>query len=543
MQTSVFVICGVAIAVSIGAGPRRCTANELTVESKPNILIILADDLGYSDPGCYGGEIKTPVLNRLAKNGVRFTNFYNTGRCWPTRSSLLTGYYAQQVGRDRLPGRKQGGARNRRPAWSQLLPELLQKHGYRTYHSGKWHIDATPLKGGFDRSYWTPDHGRFFSPRRHLEDDVLLQPVKRGTGYYTTIATADHAIRCLTDHTKNYPDQPFFSYVAFIAPHFPLHALPEDIQEYQNAYQSGWDDVRKKRWQRMRQMGLVPGELSNVEYEIGPPYDFPKALKQFGAGEMNRPQRWAEMNETQRKFQQAKMSIHAAMVHRMDLEIGRLVNRLAESSLLDNTLILFLSDNGASAEIMIRDDGHDPNAEPGSADTHLCLGPGWSTVSNTPFRRHKTWVHEGGISTPLIAHWPNGIHKKDVLCHSPAHVIDIAPTILEIVGHESSHSQGPRRPGRSLVPEITRTVSNLDKSHERTIWWYHEGNRALRQGDWKLVSAKNSEWELFDLSKDRCETRNLIAEKPELAKSLQRKWNSMTSQFKAQAAKDYDQSE
>ncbi len=511
---------------------------------KPNVLIVLADDLGYSDLGCYGSEIQTPNLDALASQGLRFTQFYNTARCWPTRAALLTGYYAQQVRRDTVPGIPTGG-QGKRPAWAPLLPELLRSQGYRSYHSGKWHVDGMPLAGGFDRSYYLQDTGRFFSPRVHYEDDRKLPPVQPGSDYYATTAIADHALRCLKDHAAHHAERPFFSYVAFTAPHFPLHALPEDIARYRDAYRAGWEQVRSERWRRLQELGLVQGELSVVEREVGPPYHFPEALKTLGPGEVNRPLPWSELTDAQREFQAAKMAIHAAMIDRMDREIGRLLDQLRAMDASDNTLIVFLSDNGASAEIMVRDDGHDPAAAPGSAATHLCLGPGWSTVGNTPFRRHKTWVHEGGIATPLIVHWPQGVKTPGALRHTPGHVIDVAPTILELAGAKSAadllraqrtpgEASPPPLPGVSLVP-----VFHNDRDLQRdNLWWLHEGNRALRAGKWKLVAAKNDPWELYDLSVDRAETNNLASQRPEKVQELEQAWTRRWQDIQQTAKQD-----
>jgi len=238
-------------------------AGSATASDKPNVVIILADDLGFSDLGCYGGEIETPNLDRLAKNGLRFTQFCNTARCWPTRAAMLTGYYAQQVRRDTLPGIPSGG-RGKRPAWARLLPDMLKPLGYRSYHSGKWHLDGMPLKTGFDRSYYLRDQGRFFNPRVHYEDDHQLPPVKPGTGYYATTSIADHAVKCLKEHHEKYSDAPFFHYLAFTAPHFPLHALPEDIARYRERYRQGWGLIRTRRWERMKSMGLIDCKLSAV---------------------------------------------------------------------------------------------------------------------------------------------------------------------------------------------------------------------------------------------------------------------------------------
>ena len=251
----------------------------------PNFLVIIADDLGYSDLGCYGGEIDTPNLDGLAANGLRFTQFYNTARCWPSRAALLTGYYAQQVRRDSFPGLPDGG-RGDRPAWARLLPEVLSQVGYRSYHSGKWHLDGMPIETGFHRSYLLKDQGRFFNPQVHWLDDKKLPAVELGTDYYGTIAIADHAVKCLQEHAEQHSDEPFFHYLAFTAPHFPLHALPEDIAKYKDRYHVGWEQIRKERWERIKEMGLVSANLSEVEEEIGPPYHFEDHLKILGPGEV-----------------------------------------------------------------------------------------------------------------------------------------------------------------------------------------------------------------------------------------------------------------
>jgi arylsulfatase len=503
---------------------------------RPNIVIIVADDLGFSDLGCQGGEIRTPRLDGLAAGGVRFTQFYNTARCWPTRASVLTGYYAQQVRRDVVPGVKSGGS-GTRPAWARLLPERLRPLGYRSYHSGKWHVDGQPLANGFDRSYDLEDLGRYFHPRVVFEDDRRLPPVGPGTGYYATTAIADHAIGFLADHAVHHRDRRFFLYLAFNAPHFPLQAPPEDIVRYRGRYNAGWESVREDRWERIQRQGLVSGRLSDVERDVGPPYPFPEALKLLGADEVNRPVRWSSLSERQRAFQAAKMEIHAAMVDRMDREIGRVLDQIRAMGIWDDTLILFLSDNGASAEIMVRDDGHDPSSPAGSAGSHLCLGPGWSTVANTPFRRHKTWVHEGGISTPMIAHWPRGLAARGELRHDPGHVIDLVPTVLDVVDaprpgpgrQEGSQTPSPPLPGWSLLPAFARDGS----LSREALWWEHEGNRAIRVGDWKLVAARDQPWELYDLATDRTETRDLAARQPERVRELAGFWQRWHDEFAA----------
>lgn len=527
-------ITAVAFSVVAALVAHAIYSQSVNAESsdRPNILLIMADDLGFSDLGCYGGEIDTPNLDALAQNGLRFTQFHNTARCWPTRAALLTGYYPQQVRRDTLPGIPSGG-RGKRPAWAPLLPKMLEPLGYRSYHSGKWHIDGMPIENGFDRSYYLKDQGRYFNPKVHWENDKKLPPVQPGSGYYGTTAIADHAIKYLKEHQSQHADKPFFQYLAFTAPHFPLHALPEDIARYRDKYRIDWEDVRRQRWQRQNEMGIVDGALSDVERNIGPPYDFPEHLKLLGPGEVNRPLPWKELSDEQRDFQAAKMAIHAAMVDRVDQEIGRVLEQLRAMDAFENTLIFFLSDNGASAEIMVRADGHDPSALPGSAASYLCLGPGWSTTCNTPFRRHKTWVHEGGTATPLIVHWPNGITARGQLRHNPGHVIDIVPTVLEVAGARPSDSR-PSRPGRSLVPVFAKD----DTVEHKYFWWLHEGNRAIRVGDWKLVAAKGDPWELYNLRSDRAETNNLANRFPDKVQALERGWQKRLTQFRRDALQD-----
>ncbi len=497
---------------------------------RPNVVFILADDLGYSDLGCYGGEIETPNLDSLAQNGLRFTQFYNTARCWPTRGALMTGFYAQQIHRDVLPN-VGGGGQGVRQQWARLLPDFLKPAGYRSYHSGKWHIDGKVLDGGFDRSLDTRNQGNFFTAQGNAIDDVPVEVPADEKGYYTTIATADHAIECLKDHAANHAAKPFFHYIPFIAPHFPLHALPEDIAKYRDKYLAGWDKMREARFARQKEMGITNTTLSALEREVGPPYAFPEAMEKLGSGEVNRPLPWSELTDEQRRFQATKMAIHAAMVDRMDREIGRILAQLKDMGAFGNTLIFFASDNGASAEIMVRNGGHDPAASPGSAETYLCLGPGFSSACNTPHRRHKTWVHEGGISTPLIAHWPAGITAKNELRTTPAHVIDIVPTVLELAGIEKPKEwKGgaiPEAPGRSLAPAFAKNETITRDS----LWWLHEDNKAIRVGDWKLVAAKGDAWALYDLKTDRAEQNDLAAKMPDKVKELEAAWQKQTDDF------------
>lgn len=493
---------------------------------KPNVLVILADDLGYSDVGCYGSEIATPNLDSLARNGLRFTQCYNTARCWPTRCALMSGYYPQQTHQDPRKGLF--------PAWTRTLPQLLKPLGYRSYHSGKWHVNGAPkpvADGGFDRSYDLEDHNRNFNPQQHLVDDVPQPPVAQGSGYYSSTAFADHAIACLKEHAEKHAGEPFFSYLAFTVPHFPLQAPAEDVARYRGRYEKGWEALRAERIKRLQDQGIVTCGLSDVEPQIGPPYDFPKDVAQLGPNEVNRPLPWASLTPAQRAFQADKMAVHAAMVDRMDREIGRVLEQLRAMGAFENTLVLFASDNGASAEMMVRGDGHDPQAEPGSAGSFLCLGPGWSSAANTPFRRHKTWVHEGGIATPLIAHWPKGIADPNALRRDLCHVIDFLPTLVELAGGDPAFvpEGAPPRPGRSLVPAFAKDGA---MSHE-FLYFSHEGNRALRAGDYKLVSAKGDggAWSLYNLAADRGEQHDLAAAQPDRVRELDARWQALTDQY------------
>jgi arylsulfatase len=519
-----------SLAIGLGLAAGQLLAGGL------NVVFILADDLGYSDLGCYGGEITTPNLDSLARNGLRFTQFYNAARCWPSRGALLTGYHAQQVHRDALPDLG-GGIRGVRQQWARLLPDFLAPAGYRCYHSGKWHIDGRVLDGGFDRSLNMNNQGNYFTAAGNSLDDKPLSRAPNESGYYATTAIADHAIECLKDHAANHPGRPFFHFIAFIAPHFPLHALPQDIARYRDNYLAGWEAIREARFRRQKEMGLIRTTLSALERDVGPPYAFPDAIKQLGPGEVNRPLPWAELTEAQHRFQATKMAIHAAMVDRMDQEVGRIIAQLKAMNAFQNTIIFFASDNGASAEIMVRDGGHDPAAPPGSAKSYLCLGPGFSSASNTPFRRHKTWVHEGGISTPLIVHWPAGISAKGELRHTPGHFIDIVPSVLELAGiwkpKEWKDEPVPEAPGRSLVPAFAR---DENVPHE-SLWWLHEGNRAVRVGDWKLVAAKGDPWELYDMRTDRAEQTNLAAKMPDKVRELERSWQEQADRYTELARK------
>lgn len=523
MRRVIFPVATAFIALATMHGAEALGAG------RPNVVVILADDLGFSDLGCYGGEIATPHLDGLARAGLKFTQAYNTARCWPSRAALLTGYYAQQVNRDPA---------NLRPKWAALLPDLLRPAGYRSYHSGKWHVDGPVLGGGFARSYHLEDPDHNFAPTHHFLDDKPLPRPKPEDGYYTTRAIAQHAIDWLVEHEATRRGEPFFLYVAFTSPHFPLQALPEDIARYRDRYKDGWDKIREQRWKRQKELGIIDGDLSRRDPKTIPDWNpSEEVLRQkIGPGEVGHAVAWDELTDEQKDFQATKMAIHAAMVDRIDREVGRVLAHLEASGHRDDTLILFASDNGASGEQLIRGDGHDPAAPPGSARTFLGLGPGWSTASNTPFRLHKSWVHEGGISTPLIVRWPVGIAARGELRHTPTHLIDVVPTLLELAGVAPPSAWGgesrPPLAGRSLVPAFAGDVT-IPRDF---LYFKHNGHRALRVGDWKVVAVKGGPWELYDLSRDRAESHDLASIHREKVKELAAAWTRHDEEFARQGA-------
>ncbi|MFZ5830511.1 MAG: arylsulfatase [Planctomycetota bacterium] len=489
-----------------------------TAALKPNILVILADDLGFSDLGCYGSEIATPHLDRLAAGGLRFAQFYNTARCWPTRSSLLSGYYPQQI-------RMDPPARRPSPGWLRTLPQRLRDGGYRSYHSGKWHFFGRldPVSdAGFDRSDEVGHANNYFEPRQTQGVDPAP------ANFYSTTAITDHAIECLQEHHREHPGLPFFSYVAYFAPHFPVQAPAEDVARQKGRYDVGWDVIRERRQQKLQEMGVCRHALPPRDETLSPRYWKPAVVDALGPGEVRYAVAWESLTDEQRRFQAAKMEVHAAMVERLDGEVGRIIGHLDAIGQLENTLICFLSDNGADATILVRGNGHDPRAPAGSAASYLCIGPGWATACNSPFHRHKVWVHEGGIATPLIVHWPTGIAARGEWRRDVGHVIDLLPTFLDVAGRDAAFNAGPPLLGRSLRKTFTR-----DTNAERSLYFHHERNRALREGDWKIVSAHEdgSTWRLYDLSRDRGETQDLGTLYPARLRTMAELWEAMSEQF------------
>ena len=504
---------------------------------KPNFLVIVADDMGFSDAGCYGGEISTPFLDSLAAGGVRFTQHYSTGRCWPSRACILTGNYYQQVPKVREDGSL--------PDWGRPGPHYLKPLGYRAYHSGKWHVNQFPepvAHGAFDRSYHIRDYNRNFAVKEHYLDGRPLPPVEPDSGYYSSTAISQHALDFLGQHEKEHTGSPFFLYLAFIAPHFPLHAPQDDIDGYQGIYDAGWDKTRDERLGRMVEMGIVDCGLSPRQPRTIPGWNFSadQLREQIGPGEAAKAVSWRRLTTEQQAFQAKKMEIHAAMIHRMDREIGRVLEKLKVMGEFENTVIMFVSDNGASAEQIIRGDGHDRRAPPGSGESFLCLGPGWSTAANTPFRYHKSWVHEGGVASPLIVHWPGGMEAPGELRRTPCHFVDILPTMIDLAGGKYAPAwKGKNTPppaGVSLAPALNEDVDIPRNS----IFFHHIGHRAIRMGKWKAVAVNHGKWELYDMEADRSELNNLALRYPEKVRRMRAEWESLNETFIRQAGEQRD---
>ncbi|MBM3813952.1 MAG: arylsulfatase [Acidimicrobiia bacterium] len=459
--------------------------------SRPNIILIMADDMGYSDIGCYGGEVRTPNLDRLARRGIRFTQFYNTARCCPTRASLLTGLYNHQTGvghmvNDRGHPAYQGYLNDR----CVTIAEALKPAGYRTYMSGKWHVGERrphwPCDRGFDRYYGLISGGSNFfrlDPGRQMAIDNEPH-TPSGDSFYMTDAFTDNAVNFLDSHTGR---DPFFLYLAYTAPHWPLHAWPDDIARYRGKYLSGWDRLRASRHERMIELGIVEKKWPITPRDAKVP---------------------AWDNVTNKDEWDLRMAVYAAQIDRMDQGIGRLIAKLEAARKLDNTLIMFLSDNGGCAEENI---GGERPGLPGPADSFTSYRTPWANASNTPFRLYKHWVHEGGIATPFIAHWPARIKKAGSLTHQPGHLIDVMATCLDIAGarYPATHRGKPvlALEGRSLTP----IFDGKTRQAHPALYWEHEGNRAVREGRWKLVSRHPGGWELYDLDADRTELNNLAA--------------------------------
>jgi len=521
-------------------------------ESRPNIILIMSDDMGFSDIGCYGGEIKTPNLDKLAADGLRFTQFYNTARCCPTRATLLSGLYAHQAGVGHMTGDyglpQYQGELNRNCV---TIAEALKPAGYRTYMAGKWHvtpykaneiknpnISNWPVQRGFDRFYGTiHGAGSFFDPNSLTRDNQYITPANdpdyQPETFYYTDAISDNAVRYIQDHKREADGQPFFMYVAFTAAHWPMHALPKDIAKYEGKYDGGYDPTRAARIRKLKSLGLLPDQWDVVP-QIG---------------------KWD--NIKLKEWESACMEVYAAMVDNMDQGIGRIVKSLEGADQLDNTLILFFQDNGGCAEGFGRGKVNGPLERPakptlppmakdelqtqmvppksrdgyplrrgegiipGAPETEVGYGRNWANISNTPFREYKHWVHEGGISTPLIAHWPKGIKGTNRWFKTPAHLIDLMATCVDLA--EAKYPTA--KDGKKITPmegiSLRPAFEAKDLKRGKPIYFEHEGNRAVRDGKWKLVAkGVKGAWELYDMEQDRTEMHDLAARHPELVSRM-----------------------
>lgn len=496
-------------------------------DERPNIVVIMADDMGYSDIGCYGGEIETPNLDRLASRGLRFTQFYNTGRCCPTRASLLTGLYPHQAGIGHMVYSDKGpGYRPYLNDNCVTIAEVLGDAGYRTMMAGKWHVGHKP-------GQWPSDRGfqHFYGIHIHVDsyfkvlggcpiyhnDKLVIPPTANPKNelhpdqeWYTTDVFTDWSLKFLGEAADD--ERPFFLYTAYNAPHWPLEAPDDVVAKYEDRYADGWDELRKTKLARMKEMGMV---------------DLMTELSPSGCPE------WESLSKDDRAELEFRRQIYAAQVDRMDQNIGRIVDKLEQIGKLDNTLLMFLSDNGCCAEGGMFGYQWNKNRQDNFAKWRnqsgrsSSMGEAWSNASNAPFRMHKRWVHEGGIATPLIVHWPKIIDRGGLMVRQPAHVVDILATCADVAkatyptnreGNTIKHSPGSSLQGSFKTPDVVR---------KRTLYWEHETHAAIRRGDWKLVTLNATDrnaWELYDLSKLRTETNDVASRHPQLVDELVDDW-------------------
>ncbi len=536
-------------------------------KQQPNVVIILADDMGYSDIGCYGSEIATPSLDSLARNGVRFTQFYNAARCCPTRAALLTGLYSHQAGIGLMEGDSGFDAyRGELSRKAVTVAEVLRSVGYRTYMTGKWHVTSAkgpksdhsnwPVQRGFDRFYGTiTGAGSFYDPATLCRDNQFITPVNdpdyQPKQYYYTDAISDHAVKFMDDHGRDHARKPLFLYVAYTSAHWPMHALPEDIARCKGRYDAGYDVIRQARFKRARELGVL-----DPRWEMSPTVG-----------------KWDTVKD--REWEIQCMEVYAAMVESMDRGIGRIAAELKRQGRLENTLFVYLQDNGGCAEGYGRKSNADeikdkvlnsmgpdelqtkiwppmqtrdgrpvltgPGGAPGAGDTYVAYGGNWANVSNTPFRGYKHDGLEGGISTPFIVHWPDGIPaaRRNALVNSPAHLIDLMATCVDV-----SRASYPKKfkdeniqplEGVSLVPAFL----GRDLPRTAPLAWEHHGNSALRDGKWKIVTEyrdnQPTKWELYDMEADRTELHDLAATQPEKLKELADKWQAWADRVGVQS--------
>ena len=557
IDTTTLLAAVISCIVFTSCGQKQKPVLSEEQSERPNIVIIMADDLGYSDLGCYGGEIETPNLDRLANNGVRLNSFYNTSRCCPTRASMLTGLYPHQAGLGRmtmdagLPGYRGSLQEN-----TVTIAEVLKGEGYQTGMVGKWHVSETVDRGGEEQLKWLAhqETGRAFS-------DLDSYPTARGfdkyygniwgvvdyfdpfslvngteevsevpEDYYHTTAIGDSAVAYVKDFSKI--DDPFFMYIAHCAPHWPLQAPEEAIKKYEEIYKVGWKQIRENRYARLLEKGILPQDIGKM-----PAFMFPDM-------------EWE--TETDKEWDARAMAVHAAMVDLMDQSIGDLLDELEATGEIDNTLILFLSDNGASSERPSRygpgfdragstRDGRSVNfpvekdSLPGAQNVLSGIGPQWAHTLNVPFRYYKARVYEGGINTPFIAHWPAGNLKKGAVYSAPGHVSDLMATCIDLAGATYPHEFK----GHEITPTVGSSILPILQGIQETgtqnlYFWEHFGSNAIRKENWKLVKLdKYSQWELYNLSNDRTETNDLAERYPQKVKELEAAWQRLAKEYNA----------
>ena len=529
---------------------------ETSALKQPNIVLIMADDLGFSDLGCYGGEVDTPNLNSLATGGLRFNSFYNTSRCCPSRAALLTGQYPHQAGIGQMTmDRNLPGYRGRLNDETVTLAEVLKTAGYQTGMVGKWHVSPTEDLGGNQQLEWLNHqteketfsdlntyptargfdkyYGNIWGVVDYFDPFALVngtEPVKEvPDDFYYTDAIGDSAVAYVDHFVKE--EKPFFLYVAHCAPHWPLMAPEEEIKKYEQVYDAGWQKIREERYKKLIEKGIFKGDTTK--------------LSEFMFPDLN----WAKNKDE--KWDSRAMSVHAAMIDRMDQNIGKLIDKLEATGKLDNTVILFMSDNGASSERPSQygigfdrpsetregEEIHYPVKKseehlPGPETVMSGIGPVWANVANTPFRYWKARVYEGGITSPFIVHWPKGIQQNGEVKSDAAHIIDIMPTVLELSGAEYPKEFN----GNRIAPYMGSSMVSAFKSAEEStvneiLFWEHFGAAALRKGDWKLVKLDgNAEWELYNLKEDRTEMNNLAAAYPDKVAAMKTEWDKMAQE-------------
>lgn len=505
--------------VALAALPQLVNAQQLPLkkQARPNIILVMVDDMGFSDIGPYGSEIPTPHLDALAAGGAKFSQFYNTGRCCPTRASLLTGLYSHQAGIGWMTAdQKLPGYRGQLNKECVTIAEVLGEAGYFTAMTGKWHVgfndEVNPKQRGFLRSLNTPAGGLHFSNQTGSKggtklylngEEVARDDARFNPPWYGSDLWTEQGIQFLDEALE--ADKPFFWYQAHIAPHFPCMAPEATIKKYRGKYLAGWDKLREKRYQKQIELGLI-----KPEWKLEPrPAEIPA---------------WDSLTKAQQIRYDDMMAIYAAMIEEVDKNIGKLVSALRDRNQLDNTLILFLSDNGGNAETGIL--GKYAGDHPGDAHSNVFIGRCWAHLNNTPFRLYKHYNHEGGIATPLIAHWPKGIEpRENHWITTPTHLVDIMTTCVDL-----ANARYPQVfHGQNITPMQGQSLMPLFKQHGefalRSIYWEHEGNAAVRAGDFKLVrKGGKGPWELFNLSSDRTEQNNLAEQKPDKVAQLKSQW-------------------